>query len=163
MFEGIALKDVKKKQYKATIGAPVEPRKFCQKRLTDTQINHFLDFSIVVLCKMMQVVQELSNFPQVEKQKYWMLLELYIKLNQFICILVHVSKMESYTQEDGCPSEHTLENTLKNWPASQRKGLAGLDVVSDGSDSFDRRIKICKRLENKSCDELVKELAEGRR
>ena len=73
-------------------------------------------------------------------------------------------EMEGYTQENGRPSERTLWNILNNCPASQRKSLAGLDnVVSDGSDSFDRLIKICKTLEDKSSDDLVKELTEGRR
>ena len=47
MFEGITLNDIKKARQhaaKATPGAPVEPGKFYQKRLTDARINHFLDF-----------------------------------------------------------------------------------------------------------------------
>ena len=46
MFEGITFNDIKKaRQHAATAtpGAPVEPGKFCRKRLTDAQI-HFLDF-----------------------------------------------------------------------------------------------------------------------
>ena len=70
-------------------------------------------------------------------------------------------EMEGYTQENGCPSECTLWNILNNCPASQRKSLAGLDnAASDGSD---RLIKICKTLENKNSDNLVKELTELRR
>ena len=75
-----------------------------------------------------------------------MLSELYIMLKRFICL--SACKMKGYTQENGCPSDHTLWNTLNNFPVSQRKSLAGLYVGSDGSDSFDRRIKICKTLEN---------------
>ena len=37
------------------------------------------------------------------------------------------------------------------------------NVALDGSDSFDRLVKICKTLENKSSHDLVKELTEGRR
>ena len=47
MFEGTTLNDIKKARQdaaKATPGASVEPGKFCRKRLTDAQINHFLDF-----------------------------------------------------------------------------------------------------------------------
>ena len=47
MFEGISLNDIKKARQhaaKATPGAPTEPGKFCRKKLTDAQINHFLDF-----------------------------------------------------------------------------------------------------------------------
>ena len=47
LFERITLNDIKKARQhaaKATPGAPVEPGKFCQQRLTDAQINHFLDF-----------------------------------------------------------------------------------------------------------------------
>ena len=42
--------------------------------------------------------------------------------------------------------------------------MAGLDnVATDGSDSFDKLIKICKTLEYKTVDNLVKKLTEGRR
>ena len=69
--------------------------------------------------------------------------------------------MEGYTQMNGRPSERTLWNILSNCPASQRKSLAGLDnVASEGSDSFDMLIKICKTLEN---EDLIKKLTEGRR
>ena len=69
--------------------------------------------------------------------------------------------MEGYTQMNGCPSERNLWNILSNCPASQRKSLAGLDnVASEGSDSFDMLIKICKTLEN---EDLIKKLTEGRR
>ena len=47
MFEEITLNDIKKARHyaaKATPGVPVEPGKFCQKRLTDAQTNHFLNF-----------------------------------------------------------------------------------------------------------------------
>ena len=53
MFEGITLNDIKKARQhaaKATPPAPVEPGKFCWKRLTDAQINHFLDFFTVWWC-----------------------------------------------------------------------------------------------------------------
>ena len=46
MFEGISLNDIKKARQhaaKATPGAPIEPGKFCSKKLTDAEINHFLD------------------------------------------------------------------------------------------------------------------------
>ena len=53
--------------------------------------------------------------------------------------------MEGYTQENGRPSERTLWNILNKYPASQRKSLTGLDnVASDGSDSFDKLIKIAE-------------------
>ena len=69
--------------------------------------------------------------------------------------------MEGYTQMNGRPSERILWNILSNCPASQRKSLAGLDnVASEGSDSFDIVIKICKTLEN---EDLIKKLTEGRR
>ena len=47
MFEGISLNGIKKARQhvaKATLGAPIEPRKFWCKKLTDAQISHFLDF-----------------------------------------------------------------------------------------------------------------------
>ena len=90
MFEGITLNDIKKARQhaaKATPGAPVEPGKFCRKRSTDAQINHFLDF--LQYGGVMQDV-ELSSFQLVEKQKCRMQLELYIRLKRFVCILVHV-------------------------------------------------------------------------
>ena len=63
--------------------------------------------------------------------------------------------MEGYTQENRHPSESTLWNILNNCPVSQRKGLVGLDnVASDGSDGFDKLIKICKTLEDETVDNL---------
>ena len=57
--------------------------------------------------------------------------------------------MEGYTQMNGRPSERTLWNILSNCPASQLKSLTELDnVASEGSDSFDMLIKICKTLED---------------
>ena len=47
MFEGISLNDIKKARQhaaKITPGAPIEPGKFCRKKLTNAQINYFLDF-----------------------------------------------------------------------------------------------------------------------
>ena len=111
---------------------------------------------------MWQMVQELSCFQLFEKQKYRMPLELYTRLKQFI--YPGACEMEGYTQDNGRPSERILWNILNNCPASQMKSFAGLDnVASDGSDSFDRVIKICKTLENKRSNDLVKELTEGRR
>ena len=58
-------------------------------------------------------------------------------------------------------SERTLWNILSNCLASLRKSLVGLDnVASEGWDSFDMLIKICKTLEN---EDLIKKLTEGRR
>ena len=69
--------------------------------------------------------------------------------------------MEGYTQMNGRPSERTLCNILSNCPASQRKHLAGFDnVTSEGSDSFDMLIKICKTLED---EDLIKKLIEAKR
>ena len=53
MFEGISLSDIKKaKQHaaKATPGVPIEPGKFCHKKLTDAQIKttSWIFFSMVV-------------------------------------------------------------------------------------------------------------------
>ena len=63
-----------------------------------------------------------------------------------------------------CASECTLWNVLNNCPAAQKKSFSDLDnVASDGSDSFDRFITICKRLENERSDDLVKDWTEGRR
>ena len=70
--------------------------------------------------------------------------------------------MEGYTKENGCPSECTLWNISNNCPASQRKSLAGLDnVASDGSDSFNKLIKICRTLEDENVDNFVKKLTES--
>ena len=78
-----------------------------------------------------------------------------------IRLYISACDMEGYTQMNGHPSERTLWNILSNCPASQRKSLAGLDnVASEGSDSFDMLIKICKTLEN---EDLIKKLTEGRR
>ena len=47
MFQDISINDVKKARQhaaNATPGAPVEPGKFTRKRLTNAQINHFVDF-----------------------------------------------------------------------------------------------------------------------
>lgn len=69
--------------------------------------------------------------------------------------------MEGYTQMNGHPFERTLWNILSNCPASQRKSLTGLDnVASEGLDSFNMLIKICKTLGN---EDLIKKLTEGRR
>ena len=58
---------------------------------------------------------------------------------------ISACEMEGYTQENGRPSERTLWNILNKYPASQRKSLTGLDnVASDGSDSFNKLIKIAK-------------------
>ena len=94
MFKRITLNDIKKARphaANATPGVPVEPGKFCRKRLTDAQINHFLDF-----LQYGGVGQDVASgtrtvsFQLVEKQKYRKFLELYIRLKQFVCILVHV-------------------------------------------------------------------------
>ena len=74
-----------------------------------------------------------------------------------IHLYISVCEMEGYTQENRCPSEHTLWNILNNCPTSQRKSLAGLDnVASDGSESFDNLIRICKTLEDKIVGNLAK-------
>ena len=76
-------------------------------------------------------------------------------------LYISACDMEGYTQMNGHPSERTLWNILSNSPAPQRKSLAGLDnVASEGSESFDMLIKICKTLEN---EDLIKKLTEGRR
>ena len=142
---------------KATPGAPEEPGKFCHNRLTYAQINHFLD--VLQYGGVMQDV--VSGTRTVKLSTGW---KTKIPNNvrtvhkaEVICLYLSACEMEGYTKENGHPSEHALSNILNNCPAPQRKSLTGLDVASDGSDSFDRLIKIGKTLESESSHDLMKE------
>ena len=140
----------------------LKPGKFCWKRLTDAQINLFLDF--LQYGGVMQDVASGTRTVKLSTGRKTKISNAVRTVHKAEAIRLHLGacEMESYTQENGHPYEYTLWNILKNCPASQRKSLAGLDnVASDGSGSFDRHIKICKTLENKSSDDLVKELTEG--
>ena len=167
MFEGITLNDIKKARQhaaKATPGAPVEPGKFCRKRSTDAQINHFLDF--LQYGGVMQDVESGTRTVKLSTGRKTKMPNAVRTVHKTEAIRLYLGacEMEGYTQENGRPSERTLWNILNNCPASQRKSLADLDnAASDGSDSFNRLIKICKTLENKSSDNSVKELTECRR
>ena len=85
------------------------------------------------------------NFQLVKKQNFWMLLELYKSLKRFICILVHVKWRATHERMGVLLSIHFRILWLS---CITKKKLGRLDVVSHSSDSFDRRIKICKTLEN---------------
>ena len=164
MFEGISLNDIKKARQhavKATSVAPIEPRKFCCKKLTDAQINHLLDFIHFggVIRDVARGIWKFKlstgwkiNIPNVART---------VHKAKAIPLRISACEVEVYTQENGCPSKHTFWNILNNYPASQAKSLADLDnVASDGSDSFDKLIKICKNLQDKTVNNLAKKLTE---
>ena len=104
MFEGITLNDIKKARQhaaKATPSAPVEPGKFCRKRLTDAQINHFLDF-----LQHDGVMQDVASSRKTDK----LLTGRKTKIPNAVRT-VHKTesiRLEGYTQENGRPSERTL-------------------------------------------------------
>ena len=104
MFEGITLNDIKKARQHAataTLGVPVEPGKFCRKRLTDAQINHFLDF-----LHYGGIVQDVESstrtvkFSTSRKTKIPNAVRTVHKAESI--------RLEGYTQENGRPSERTL-------------------------------------------------------
>ena len=164
MLQGISLNDVKKARQHAantTPGAPIEPGKYTRKKLKDAQINHFLDF-----LQHGGVMQDVASVIRTVKLSTGCKTKIpnaarTVHKTKAIRLYISPCDMEGYTQMNGRPSERTLWNILSNCPASQRKSLAGLDnVASEGSDSFDMLIKICKTLEN---EDLIKKLTEGRR
>ena len=158
------MNDVKKARQHAAIttsGAPIEPGKYTRKKLKDAQINHFLDF--LQHGGVMQDVASVIRTVKLSTGRKTKIPNAARTVHKAEAIRLYISPcdMEGYTQMNGCPSERNLWNILSNCPASQRKSLAGLDnVASEGSDSFDMLIKICKTLEN---EDLIKKLTEGRR
>ena len=145
----------------ATSGAAIEPGKYTRNKLKDAQINHFLDF-----LQHGGVMQDVASFIRTVKLSTGRKTKIpnaarTVPKAEAIRLYISPCDMEGYTQMNGCPSKRTLWNILSNCPASQRKSLAGLDnVASEGSESFDMLIKICKTLEN---EDLIKKLTEGRR
>ena len=146
------MNDVKKaRQYAAitTSGAPIEPGKYTRKKLKDAQINHFLDF-----LQHGDVMQDVASVIRTVKLSTGRKTKIpnaarTVHKAEAIRLYIHSCDMEGYTQMNGRLSEQNFWNILSNCPTSQRKSLAGLDnVASEGSDSFDMLIKICKTLEN---------------
>ena len=158
------MNDVKKARQHAAIttsGAPIEPGKYTRKKLKDAQINHFLDF--LQHGGVMQDVASVIRTVKLSTGRKTKIPNAARTIHKAEAIRLYISPcdMEGYTQMNGRPSERTLWNILSNCPASQRKSLAGLDnVASEGLESFDMLIKICKTLEN---EDLIKKLTEGRR
>ena len=158
------MNDVRKARQHAAItisGAANEPGKYTRKKLKDAQINHFLDF-----LQHGGVMQDVASGTRTVKLSTGLKTKITnavrtVHTAEANHLYISACDMEGYTQMNGHPSERTLWNILSNCPASQRKSVAGLDnVASEGSDSFDMLIKICKTLEN---EDLIKKLTEGRR
>ena len=166
-FQGITIYDIKQARKHASnnqAGMPIEPGKYIRKKLSDVQINHFLDF--MQHGGVMQDVASGTHSAKLSNGRKTSIPNAVRTVHKAEVIRLYISACdkEGYTKEQGRPSERTLWNILNNCPASQRKSLAGLDnVASEGSDAFDRLLIICKSIESSNSDKLVKALTDSRR
>ena len=135
-------------------GMPIEAGKYVKKRLTDAQVNHFLD-----LLRFSGVMQDVASGTRTVKlttgKKIIMLNVVRTVHKSEIVSLYKAASEEGYTTANGRQSGRTIWNMLNNCPASQHKYQSGLDnVAADGSHSFDLLLKITAELKNSHRDTL---------
>ena len=166
-FKGIALYDVKQARKHTSnekAGMPIEPGHYSHKKLSDAQINHFID--TLQYGGVMQDVASGTRSVKLSTGRRATIPSAVRTVHKAEIIRPYTSACdeEGYTKEKGHPSERTLWSILSNCPVSQRQRLAGLDnVASEGSDVFDELISICKSVKNEELESLMKDLMAGRR
>ena len=139
-------------------GMPIEAGKYVKKRLTNAQVNHFLDF--LQFSGVMQDVASGTRTVKLTSARKVIMPNVVrtVHKSEIVRLYIAASEEEGYTTANGRPSVRTIWNMLNNCPASQRKSLSGLDnVTADGSDSFGLLLKITAELKNSHGD-LLNEL-----
>ena len=143
---------------------PIEPGQYSRKKLSDAQINHFLDF-----LRYGGVMQDVASGTRSVKLSTGSRATIpnavrTVPKAEIIMLYTSACDKEGCMKGKGRPSERTLWNILSNCPASQRKSFAILDIVtSEGSDDFDELISICKSVKNEELKILMKDLIVGSR
>ena len=150
MFPGVTKHYVERARKHAgagKTGVPIVPGVYTRKKLTDDQINHFLDFM-----QYGNLVQDVASGTRNVKLSTGRKTAMpnvvrIVHKAEIIRLYEAACEEEGYTHK---PSTRTLWNILQMCPASQRKSLAGLDnVAADGSDAFDELSKILLKLESR--------------
>jgi len=133
-------------------GVPIETGKYFGIKITDEQINHFLDF--IQLSGLVQDVASGTWSVKLSSNRKVSMPNVVRTVHKAEVIRLYESACDKdgYDKDSGRPSTRTLWNIINNCPASQRKSLAGLDVAAEGSDAFDLIINIMQFIASRAPD-----------
>ena len=151
-------------------GVPIEPGKYYRTKVSEEQINHFLDF--IQFSGLVQDVASGTRSVRLSTNRKVAMPNVVRTVHKAEIIRLYEGACEksNHTKENGLPSTRTLWNILQNCPASQRKSLSGLDnIAAEGAESFDCIIGIMKFIASKNanmkneCDRIIKSLTKDKR
>ena len=173
IFPGVTKYQVEKARKHADLGLagiPIEPDKYHRLRVSEAEINLFLDF--IQFGGLVQDVPSGTRSVKLSSHKKVMIPNVVRTVHKAGIIRLYEGACDqmNHTKETGRPSTRTLWNILQNCPASQRKSLSGLDnIAADGTDALDSIISKIKFVLSKiadmkdKIDEVIKSLTIGKR
>ena len=156
IFPGVTKYQVEKARKHANLGLagiPTEPGKYHCSRVSEAEINLFLDF--VQFGGLVQNVASGTQSVKLSSNKKVVMPNVVQTVHKAEIIRLYEGACDqmNHTKETGQPSTRTLRNILQNCPASQRKSLSGLDnIAAEGTDAFDRIISKMKFVLSKNAD-----------
>ena len=151
-------------------GVPIEPGKYFRVKVTDEQINHFVDF--VQFSGLFQNVASGTRTVKLSSNRKIPMPNVIRIVHKagVIRLFEGACDKDGYNRENGRPSTQTLWNIINNCPVSQRKSLAGLEnVAAEGSDAFYLIMNIMQFIASRESDmkskieESIKQPTYGKR
>ena len=160
MFPGTTRHQINRGRRHASMGlsgVPTEPGKYFRVKVTDEQINQFLDF--IQFSGLVQSAASGTRTVKLSSNRKISMPNVIRTVHKAEVIRLYegASDKDGYNRENGKPSTRTLWNIINNCRASERKIPAGLDnVAADRSDAFDLITNIMQFIASRESDMKTK-------
>ena len=160
MFPGTTRHQINRGRRHASMGlsgVPTEPGKYFRVKVTDEQINQFLDF--IQFSGLVQNAASGTRTVKLSSNRKSSMPNVIRTVHEAEVIRLYegACDKDGYKKENGRPSTRTLWNIINNCHASERKIPAGLDnVAADRSDAFDLITNIMQFIASRESDMKTK-------